>query len=126
MKRERLYDAFGELIYAVALADGSIQEEEVSALEKVLKGHTWSKAIKWSFNYERSKKISVESAYLRAMATFKEFGPDPEYKYMLEVMQEVAKAFNGIVPAEQKIIDNFQKELKSQFIKDIEDKNLYF
>lgn len=29
-----LYDAFGELIYLVAMADGGIQQEEISALEK--------------------------------------------------------------------------------------------
>lgn len=124
--KERLYDAFGELIYAVALADGAIQNEEITKLNEILNKHQWAKEIEWSFNYEKSKSITVKDAYTKAMSTFKDYGPDPEYQNMLEVMLEVAKAFNGIVPEEQKIIDDFQKELREKFIKDVEERNMYF
>ena len=37
--QEKLYEAFGELLYVVAMADGMIQEEEIETLENVLSEH---------------------------------------------------------------------------------------
>ena len=37
VSKTRLYDAFGELIYTVAIADGIIQEDEVKIIEERLK-----------------------------------------------------------------------------------------
>jgi len=119
IKRERLYDAFGELIYAVAMADGTVQEEEIIALEKLLKRHPWAKEIEWSFNYEQNKHNSMEDAFDHAINICKENGPDPEYKYLLDVMTQVAESFNGIVPQEQKIIENFKSDLHRQFEQDL-------
>ncbi len=115
IKRERLYDAFGELIYAIAMADGDVQKEEIIALEKLLSKHPWAKEIEWSFNYEQNKHHSVEESYQRAIEVCKENGPDPEYKYLLDVMTQVAEAFNGIVPQERKIIDDFKMDLHRRF-----------
>ena len=39
VSKTRLYDAFGELIYAVAIADGLIQEEETAVIERTLADH---------------------------------------------------------------------------------------
>ena len=119
IKRERLYDAFGELIYAIAMADGEVQEAEIEALHKIINSHPWAREIKWSFDYEKSKNNTVEDAYKKAVLACKENGPDPEYKYLLEVMEQVAEAFDGIVPSEKKIIENFQHELEEKFIKDL-------
>ena len=60
--KTELYDAFGELIYAVAKADGFIQNEEVGKLQELLASHTWGKEIGWSFNYEREKKQDLQSS----------------------------------------------------------------
>jgi uncharacterized tellurite resistance protein B-like protein len=119
IKRERLYDAFGELIYAIAIADGKVQKEEVEALEKLLSRHPWAMEIKWSFNYEQDKQHSVEEAYKQAIDVCKENGPDPEYKYLLDVMEKVAEAFGGIIPQEQEIIDNFKYDLYRRFEHDL-------
>ena len=126
IKRERLYDAFGELIYAIAKADGEIQDEELKTLEDLLSKHPWAKAIKWSFNYENEKEHSVDEAYQKAIDVCKENGPDPEYKYLLDVMTKVAKAFGGIVPQEKKILDNFRYDLRDRFIRDLENHNLAY
>jgi hypothetical protein len=37
-----LYDAFGELIFLVAMADSLIQPEETAALDKILANHPWT------------------------------------------------------------------------------------
>ena len=124
IKKHKLYDAFGELLYAIAIADGEIQDEEVKTLEQVLREHPWAKEIKWSFDYEKQKNHSLEEAYTKAIDVFKENGPDPEYKYFLDVMIRIADAFEGIVPQELHVIDNFVADLKDRFIKDLEDNKL--
>lgn len=124
VKKTKLYDAFGELLYAIAKADGEVQEEEVVMLERLLSEHPWAKEIKWSFDYEKLKSKTVEESYTNAIDICKENGPDPEYKYLLDVMIKVAEAFGGIVPQEKKIIDDFRSDLKERFIKDLKNNKL--
>jgi hypothetical protein len=69
-------------------------------------------------------KISLEEAYTKAIDICKENGPDPEYKYLLDVMVKIADAFDGIVPQERKIIDSFVYDLKSRFMHDLEENKL--
>ena len=88
-------------------------------LDKLLQSHPWAKEIEWSFNYEHSKHHSIEDAFDHAINICKENGPDPEYKYLLEVMTQVAEAFNGIVPQEQKIIEDFKTGLHRRFEHDL-------
>ena len=119
VKRERLYDAFGELLYAIAMADGEVQQEEIKVIEGILNKHSWSNEIKWSFDYENYKCHSLEEAYGKAISVCKENGPDPEYKYLLDVMHKVADAFDGTVPQEEFIINRFKGDLHSEFIKQL-------
>ncbi|RUA28004.1 MAG: TerB family tellurite resistance protein [Bacteroidetes bacterium] len=119
IKKEKLYDAFGELIYAIAMADGNIQDEELEALQKLLSNHPWAKEIYWSFDYEFNKHHTIQDSFDHAINICIENGPDPEYRYLLDVMTKVAEAFNGIVPQERKIIDDFKQTLLQQFEKDL-------
>ena len=124
-EEDRLIDAFGELIYAVAIADGIVQEEEVTALKTILMGHPWAREIQWSFDYERSKGHSLQESYAKALETFKEHGPAPEYQYLLEILERVSKASHGLHPNEAGVIRNFQRELREKFLRDLEDHELY-
>lgn len=126
IKRERLYDAFGELIYAIAMADGSIQSEEVEALESILSQHPWAKQIEWSFNYENEKHHTVDQAYKNAIEVCIQNGPDPEYKYLLDVMVFVADSFGGIVPQEKELIDKFKADFRYRFINDMKKNKLAY
>ena len=119
VKRERLYDAFGELLYVIAMADGAIQDEEVKVLEGILNKHTWAKEIKWSFDYEKQKQHTIEEAYTKAIDVCKANGPDPEYKYLLDVMYLVADAFDGTVKQEEELIDRFKCDLHEEFLKQL-------
>jgi uncharacterized tellurite resistance protein B-like protein len=124
VKREKLYDAFGDLIYAVALADGAIQSVEIQALEKCLEGYEGAKDIRWSFDYNHKKLKTVEETYQAAIEVCKENGPDPEYTYLAKVMEEVALAYQGIVPSERKIMDGFVTDLKTRFVQDLKKMDL--
>lgn len=117
---EKLYEAFGELLYVVAMADGFIQEEEISALERVLAEHPWAADIKWSFNYERKKERAVEEVYARVLDYCTNAGPSPEYQNMIEVMEAMAKASDGIDQEEKEVMDGFSNTLIQKFKSDIE------
>lgn len=115
-----LYDAFGELIYALAKADGVIQDEEIAALEKIIGNHPWANEIKWSFQYEKKKEKSLEEAYNKALMICQEYGPCPDYPFLFEVLDTIAAAADGVHEAEQKIINDFKQSLHDKFMKDAE------
>ena len=117
---EKLYEAFGELLYVVAMADGLIQESEVTALEKVLEENPWAADIQWSFNYERKKQTSPEEAYHKVLDYCKHAGPQAAYKDMLEVMNAIAEASDGIDKEEQTVMDTFMHTLTERFKNDLD------
>lgn len=119
-KLERLYEAFGDLLYIVAMADGIIQKEEIEALEKITKNHSWAKEINWAFNYDRAHGESVEFLYKKVLNICHEFGPNPEYKFLIEVLEQLANASNGIDESEQQIINKFTAELTERFKTDLD------
>lgn len=119
-----LYDAFGELMYAVAKADGLIQNEELQALNNLVENHPWAKEIVWSFNYEKGKGKSVEEAYDKALYTCQQYGPSPEYPELLSLLNDIAAASKGVSHEEKLIIQNFEKELRAKFEKDLHEGKL--
>ena len=122
--KEQLYRAFGELIYAVAKADGLVQNEEIHALKKILAQHSWAKDVQWSFDYEMENETDLKYVYEKALDTFRQYGPTPEYVYLIQIMEKVAEASNGIDPQEKELISGFQEDLKERFIKDLDEGNL--
>lgn len=110
-----LYDAFGELIYVLAMADGKIQDEERATLEYILQSHPWSREILWSFNYESNKNNDVEDTYQKVLQTCFEIGPNPEYEFMFEVLEAVAKSSIVLDEKERAVIDRFRGDLLAEF-----------
>ena len=117
--KTELYDAFGELIYAVAKADGFIQNEEVDKLQELLASHTWGKEIQWSFDYERETKKDLQAAYDKALYTCKEYGPSREYPELLDILQQIAAASTGVDSEEARLIHDFEAELRRKFREDL-------
>jgi tellurite resistance protein len=115
-----LYDAFGELIYLIAMTDGGVQTEERAALERILGNHSWAKEIIWSFDYEASKNNNLEDVYKKVISACHHNGPDPEFQFMVEVMEAVAAASKGKEAAEEEQINGFVKDLTERFKRDIE------
>lgn len=110
-----LYDAFGELIYVLAKADGEIQPEEKATLEHILQSHAWSREILWSFNYESGKDNDVEDTYQKVLQKCFEIGPNPEYKFMIEVLEAVAKSSIELDEQEKAVIERFKSDLTTEF-----------
>ena len=124
VSKVELYDAFGELMYVVAKADGLIQTEEVNALNELVENHPWAKEIVWSFKYEEGKKKTVEQAYEKALYTCQQYGPSPEYPELLGLLNDIAAASEGVSLEEKQIIQNFEKELRAKFEKDLQEGKL--
>jgi len=119
-KVEKLYEVMGELLYAVAMADGVIQPEEKEALKKLLRNHMSEEDILWSFEYEESKNSSVEEIYNKVINFCHNYGPAPQYNEFIKAMEVVATASNGIEASEEKIIHSFSKDLMVRFQSDID------
>lgn len=118
--QEKLYDAFGELIYVVAMSDGKIQPEELEVIEKKLATHPWGESIKWSFNYEVKKEQPIDELYRNVISYCEMHGPDEEYTFLLEVINDLAVASSGMQAEEQAVIDSFAYELTTKFKADID------
>ena len=117
---DKLYESFGELIYVIAMADGAIQQEELDVIKEKLKNHPWGEDIQWSFNYEVKKENDIEDLYKKVINYCEMHGPDEEYQFLLELVEEVAAASAGVDKDEQAVMDNFVKDLTNKFRTDIE------
>ena len=115
--KEDLYDAFGELLYAICQVDGEVQETEAAKIEELLKGQAGAAEIQWSFKYEFDKKQSVAAAYSKAIDICQQYGPTAEYEFLFDALGQVATASNGIDEQELALIQRFKSELMAYFHK---------
>lgn len=118
--QDRLYDALGEIAYAIAKADGLIDQDEISRLTKILEKHPWASNIKWSFNYEWLRDEDAETIYKKAITRCIEHGPSEDYKEFIDLMNEIAKASNGVDSSEQDMINSFSIDLIKGFQTEID------
>ncbi len=120
--KAKLYETLGELLYVIAMADGVIQDEEKKVLQEITETHQWAHDIKWSFNYEESKKADVENVYKKVIDFCHNYGPAPEYQEFIEAMNKLASAAEGIDESESMLINSFSRDLTERFRNDIERK----
>ncbi len=117
-KEEKLYEIFGELLYAIAKADGVIQQSEKETLVQLLKNHSLGSEILWSFEFEESHNSSVEEIYNKVINFCHVYGPAPQYEEFRIAMKIVAEASNGITERESKLINSFSIDLMERFQRD--------
>lgn len=118
--KEILYETLGELLYAVAIADGVVQDSEIDRLKEIVEHHPWGKEIQWSFNYESKKGKTFEEVYAKAIDSCHAFGPTPVYDEFIELITMVADASEGIDKHEELVISNFSKHLVERFKADLD------
>ena len=124
ISQTRLNDAFGELIYCVALADGMVQEEEIETLKAVLHGHPWAREIRWSFDYEVQKGNRLMDTYEKALETLKENGPHKDYYFLLDVLETIGESSEGMQRKEGQLISNMHKSLRAHFVEYLDENGL--
>lgn len=120
LPKEKLYETLGELIYAIAIADGVIQPSEIERLEEILQHHPWASQIKWSFDYESDKSPDLNKIYNKVINYCHSYGPAPEYEEFIEIIRNIADISDGIDEHEDQVINNFSKDLIEKFKADLD------
>lgn len=116
----KLYDVFGELMYVLAKADGIVQPEEIAKMKELISDHPKAQEIIWSFDFEMTQNTDPEEVYKKVIRFCQDYGPDPEYKNMIDMMEEIAKSSDGVDLEEGMVMEGFFHELTDRFRKDIE------
>lgn len=116
---ESLHYAIGELAYAVARADGSVQKEERKKFHDIVAAELRSKHAAFDVSdiiFQMMDKDKTDSAttYKWAMDEIKlnSHYLSPELKKtFICVMEKVAKAFPPVTVKEQDLISKFKKDI---------------
>lgn len=115
ISKEQLFEAFGEILYAVASADGSIQQEEKQLIAQAIRNHRYEFDILLSFKKEVAHTRNIGEAIQKALKTFKAYGPFDGYSDFKVILENLADSCQGISSHEKEILDTFHKELLSNF-----------
>lgn len=130
MDNKSYFTALGQLAYAVAMADGTVQTEErarifhfvisqlVELEEETRNGSQALEAfyLEKEFHRLKDENASMEIAYDMFIDFLKEnrndFDEDRK-KTCVEVMEKVAGAYNGIEEPERKLIDKIKSRIEN-------------
>ena len=116
MTKHRLYDAYGELFYAIVSIDGKISKEELKTIGEILAGHVGAQEIKWSFEYEKTHNRPLEEAFDKALSVVKELASEDDLEFLIDALNKIAGA-DYVDEAEAVMIDVFIRELQNHFSK---------
>jgi uncharacterized tellurite resistance protein B-like protein len=116
---QNLYYALGELAYAMAKADGSIQREEKELFHEIVTEEVGNHNIDFDyseiiFTIMEKDKTDVETSYnwaIKEIETNKHyFLPDLRKKF-ISVMERVAGAFPPVTIQERVLLDRFRNDI---------------
>ncbi|MBK7129301.1 MAG: TerB family tellurite resistance protein [Crocinitomicaceae bacterium] len=118
--KQHLYYALGALAYAVAKADGSVQNEEREKVKQIVEEGTKHKM---DFHYTdiifqilQKDKMGFADVYQWAMKSFEtgKYHLTPSLRSeFCQVIKEVANAFPPESPMEKKLIDQFAQDIEN-------------
>lgn len=118
---EDLYYALGQLAYAVARADGNIQNEEKMALQAVLVQEAREYGIEFAnssiiFELLQRDDTGVEKSYEWAMNEIRRnrqyFIPALQEKF-IKILERVARAYPPVVEEEKRILERFKRDIRN-------------
>ena len=101
-------DVFGRILYAMAMADGAVQDSEAKALHDIVEHDQWARQIEFSFDMAKDLKMDPWIIFLKNMRIFRAKPVDEHYPFFLHLLEEIAKAHDGIVPEEQAMLEKFK------------------
>jgi uncharacterized tellurite resistance protein B-like protein len=117
---ESLYYAIGELAYAVARADGKIQEQEKEKIHQIVENALKNNEHNFDiseivFQLMERDKVDSRTSYNWAM---KQIRLNSHYlspklkKTIISVMEQVAEAYPPITGEERELIEDCKKEME--------------
>lgn len=115
---ENLCYALGELAYAIAFADGSVQNQEREKFQQLLseelKGKTPTDVASIVFKLMEKKNRDSKTVYEWAINEVKinSHYLSPELKNtFISVIEKVAQAFPPVTNSERKLLEQFRKDI---------------
>ena len=121
MALQNIHIAMGSLAYAIAKADGVIQDEEKVMIKKLAQqefefSDTDNEWISTMFNKLEKDGISLEEAYRYAIDTLDANRFDYDFTDSVKAkcisfMEKVSESFDGISGEEQLIIERFKVDM---------------
>lgn len=121
MALQNIHIAMGSLAYAIAKADGVIQEEEKQTIKKLAQNefelsdadNEWIASM---FNKLEKGNISLDEAYNYAIDTLNANRYDFDFtdsvkSKCISFMEKVSESFDGISGEERQIIDRFKQDM---------------
>lgn len=114
-----LYYAFGQLAYAVAAADGAIQQEERNALHKLLASKFSDHNVDFDyseiiFQILAKDHIKVHTAYEWAMKELKlnkHYLTEKKKSDFIEILQKIAESKKPVTIEEKNVISKFKEDI---------------
>lgn len=118
---ENLYMALGELAYAIAKVDGSIQKGEKEKLHGILKTELDKHELNFDhteiiFHILKKDAMNSKTAYewaLKEMRLNSHYVSEQLKQRFISVIKKVAEAFPPVTRQERELIDDFIYQVKS-------------
>lgn len=121
MALQNIHIAMGSLAYAIAKADGVIQEEEKVVIKNLAQkefelSDTDSEWISNMFNQLEKDNIGLDDAYNYAIDTLQANRYDYDFTDAVKLkcikfMEKVSESFDGISGEEREIIERFKEDM---------------
>ncbi len=112
--KAELYDSFARLMYSIAMADGVIDKEEKTVLKRAIGEHPLKVSVDKYFQAENTEVYSLVETYKELIEICKENGPDPEYKFLVGVLEDLAEASQE--DDEDSLISSFLTNLNDRLL----------
>jgi len=125
MEIKDFYINLGRLLYAIAMADGEVQDEEMQELYKLVISELSDEKLfnqeevnvfhtEFEFESLMDRKVSRNDAFNSFIGFFdqnyEEFTPEMK-KVALYAVERIAESFDGIVDSEKDMIDKLKSRL---------------
>ena len=117
--QENLHYALGEIAYAIARADGTVQKEERKKFQNIIAAELRCKNYDFDvsdtvFKVLEKENIDTETSYNWAMNNIRlnSHYLSPELKKtFVKIIEKIAKAYPPITVAEKNLLDKFNEDI---------------
>ncbi|MBX2842355.1 MAG: hypothetical protein KTR26_11320 [Flammeovirgaceae bacterium] len=116
VNKEKIYESFGELIFAVLRIDGIVRKEQKEKIELILNKFEFGDQVLWSFTYENNHKKKWEEIENNSLEHFLEFGPSKDYQIFFDIFEEMENEKYKLIGIKGvKMINRFKNKLRLKF-----------
>ena len=93
--KAKLYKSYGKLIYALVMADDTLQIEDLKEIKKRFANHPWKKKIKQAFKSKNKKQKGISELFDKLIEACEKNGIDREYMFLIAILEDLATKTKG-------------------------------